>query len=280
MNPAARRTDDARAPSRIDPRLAWPAALLSVLLHVACLVLAWLSPPVTMSTPQGGGAGSPMYVEFVGVAPPAESAPEPTPRPDPAPAPPRAASRVQTTPVPVAEAARNERARPAPVATPSVSDTRGQATGRAAAATPPRVSRRPSHTWGQPPGMRAQDSAPDLVGTAPSQGPAPGRGRGSASAEPSLDVGGYQVYYDLRSERRLRAWQEQGMTELFIPLPGTRELMVCPLETALRRESGACRLLPPDAPELAAIGDARQVIDMHQVYRRGELVWRGPRPYR
>ncbi|WP_407353514.1 hypothetical protein [Luteimonas sp. R10] len=27
-------------------------------------------------------------------------------------------------------------------------------------------------------------------------------------------------------------------------------------------------------------GDAREVITVQQVYRRGELVWRGPRPYR
>ena len=31
---------------------------------------------------------------------------------------------------------------------------------------------------------------------------------------------------------------------------------------------------------LAAIGDAREVVTMHQVYRRGNLVWWGPGPYR
>ena len=56
--------------------------------------------------------------------------------------------------------------------------------------------------------------------------------------------------------------------------------MVCPLEIARRRESGACRLLDPDDPEMSGIGDAREVISMHRVYRRGELVWRGPRAYR
>lgn len=95
-----------------------------------------------------------------------------------------------------------------------------------------------------------------------------------------MEVGSYQVYYDLRSEPRLRAWREQGMTELFLPLPGTQRYMVCPLETALRRESGPCRLLEPDSPELEKIGDAREVIDMQKVYRRGELVWSGPGPYR
>ena len=36
----------------------------------------------------------------------------------------------------------------------------------------------------------------------------------------------------------------------------------------------------PDDPELKNIGDAREVINMQQVYRRGEAVWRGPGPYR
>ena len=70
------------------------------------------------------------------------------------------------------------------------------------------------------------------------------------------------------------------MTEVFLPLPGVRQLMVCPLETALRRDSGACRLVEPDDPELASIGDAREVIAMYQVYRRGQPVWTGPGPYR
>jgi hypothetical protein len=43
---------------------------------------------------------------------------------------------------------------------------------------------------------------------------------------------------------------------------------------------GPCRLLEPDDPELANIGDAREVINMQQVYRQGELVWRGPGPYK
>ena len=93
-------------------------------------------------------------------------------------------------------------------------------------------------------------------------------------------VAAFVVGLQRRSERRLREWQAQGMTELFIPLPGTRNLMVCPLETALRRESGACRQLEPDSPELEAIGDAREVISVHQIYRQGEIVWRGPGAYR
>jgi hypothetical protein len=56
--------------------------------------------------------------------------------------------------------------------------------------------------------------------------------------------------------------------------------MVCPLEIALNRDSGECRLVEPDAPEMAAIGDARDVVLMMRVYRLGEVVWRGPGPYR
>jgi hypothetical protein len=70
------------------------------------------------------------------------------------------------------------------------------------------------------------------------------------------------------------------MTELFLPLPGTRRYMVCPLEIALRRDSGECRLVEPDAPELEAIGDARDVITMQRVYKLGEVLWSGPGAYR
>lgn len=128
--------------------------------------------------------------------------------------------------------------------------------------------------------MLEEDLAPENAGLTRSPAIERGRRNDPVIAEPSLEVGGYQVYYDLLSETRLRAWRDQGMTELFLPLPGTRQYMICPLETALRRESGACRLLDPDSPELETIGDAREVINMQQVYRQGELVWRGPGPYR
>jgi len=127
--------------------------------------------------------------------------------------------------------------------------------------------------------MLPEDVASENTGLARS--PATDRGRGNdTSAGVSLEVGGYQVYYDLRAETRLRAWRDKGMTEIFLLLPGTRRYMACPLETALKRESGPCRLLEPDSPELATIGDAREVIDMQRVYRQGEVVWDGPGPYR
>lgn len=272
--------------SRIDRLQHWTALLLSVLFHLACLVLAWRAPPMTMDRPQGASAGSVTLVDFIGDAPPQ---PVPSPLPPAAPEPPadapRAAARVESTPVPVA-AAPVALPQPDPVQVPPSPrrPARPSPTPQPQAAAAPRpsapASRRPGHRYGQPPGMLPRETAPVHQGPDMGIGTQPSRRRDNPSSQPSMDAGGYQVYYDLASERRLREWRDRGMTEVFIPLPGTRDLMVCPLETALRRESGPCRLLPPDSPELERIGDARQVINMHQVYRRGELVWRGPRPYR
>ncbi|MGH8026631.1 MAG: hypothetical protein ACREO0_07880, partial [Pseudoxanthomonas sp.] len=70
------------------------------------------------------------------------------------------------------------------------------------------------------------------------------------------------------------------MKEFAISLPGSRYYMACSLQIPLKRGAGQCRALAPDAPELKTIGDGRDIITMLQVYRRGELVWRGPGPYR
>src|SRR5690606_11938091 len=96
----------------------------------------------------------------------------------------------------------------------------------------------------------------------------------------AMDVGGYQVTYELLGERKLRAWSEQGMAEAAIPLPGTRHFMVCPAEVALRRGASKCRMVDPASPEMIGIGDAREVISVRYVYHLGKLVWRGPGPYR
>ena len=95
-----------------------------------------------------------------------------------------------------------------------------------------------------------------------------------------MDVDGHQIYYDVRNENRLLDWQAQGMTELSFPLPGRRDYMVCPLEIVVRRGSGGCRLVAQGDPELARIGDARDVVTVVRVYRRGELIWSGPGAYR
>ncbi|MEG8175834.1 type II toxin-antitoxin system RelE/ParE family toxin, partial [Xanthomonas hortorum pv. gardneri] len=154
--------------------------------------------------------------------------------------------------------------------------------------TPPQPPAEPSsppqrrpQTWtGRPPGMLEEeaDAAEDGMSNTPTI--SEGRRRDRNNAQPSMDVGGYQVYYEVRSETQLRNWRDQGMKEVAIILPGTQYRMVCPLEVALKRGSSKCRLLPPDSPELKDIGDAREVINMMEVYKQGEPVWRGPGPYR
>jgi hypothetical protein len=267
---------DSRGEDRIERLQHWTAVLLSALLHLLLLLLAMLlSPPITMSSPQGTAGGSRMAVDFIGDTPPqpTDVPPAVTPAPRKPAAKPRAASRVQSTLVTRADD-------PVPYVVPDeVAQDSAQAPAASAPTAPATPPRRP-HIWGQPPGMLPEETAPENAGLARS--PATGRGRGNdaSAAVASLEVGGYQVYYDLRAEARLRAWRDKGMTEIFLLLPGTRRYMACPLETALRRESGPCRLLEPDSPELAAIGDAREVIDMQRVYRQGEVVWDGPGPYR
>src|SRR3546814_10737564 len=95
------------------------------------------------------------------------------------------------------------------------------ATSPEPASAPPDVPeeavQRPAHTWGQPPGMLPEDLAPVNAGPARSRGTNRGGRNDAASSGTSLEVGGYQVYYDLLDETRLRAWRDQGMTELFLP---------------------------------------------------------------
>ncbi len=270
MSQASSRAD-ARTESRIERWQHWIAALSSALLHALFVLLMLWSSQVTVTTSQGADAGSRMAVDFVGrTPPPVNASPASKPKAKPA------ASRVQSTlvtraddPVPpiVLDAAAQDQAE-APAETPP------------AAPTPPAPPQRRSRTWGQPPGLLPEDTAPENAGLARSPALARGRGNASGGNAPSMEVDGYQVYYDLLSETRLRAWRDQGMTELFLPLPGTRRVMICPLETALKRESGPCRLLEPDSPELATIGDAREAINMQKVYRLGEVVWSGPGPYK
>ena len=127
--------------------------------------------------------------------------------------------------------------------------------------------------------MLAQDTAPDNYGRTVGTGQRQGDNQGNA-ATPSMEVDGHQIYYDLRNELKVADWQAQGMKEVSFPLPGRRELMVCALEIVATRGSGGCRLMQPDDPALATIGDARDVVNVMRIYRRGELIWRGPGAYR
>ena len=267
---------DSRAEDRIERLQHWTAVLLSALLHLLFLLLAMmLSPPITMAPPQGAAGGSRMAVDFIGDTPPQPSDAPPAVKPAPRKpaAKPRAASRVQSTLVTRADD-------PVPYVVPDEVAQDSAQTPAASAPTAPATPPRRPHIWGQPPGMLPEETAPENAGLTRSPTIDRGGGNNASGADTSLEVGGYQVYYDLRAEPRLRAWRDQGMTEIFLPLPGSRQNMACPLETALKRDSGPCRLVDPDSPEMKAIGDARDVIDMQKVYRRGELVWSGPGPYR
>lgn len=244
----------------------WIAALATLLLHLALVALALWVAPLVMSNPEGAAGGARIEVEYVELpdnipSPPEfpRQVPEPTPEPRPLPEPVRRrdATPLQATPVVQAEDALPPETDQPREATPSP-----PATGTPA----PRARR---YGRGLPPGMLPEDHAIYQ-----------GRRYHASAAEPNLEVGGFQVIYDLVSDARLREWRDQGMTELWLPLPGVRQLMVCPLETALRRGSGPCRMIEPDDPALAEIGDARKVISMDRVYRRGEPVWLGPGPYR
>jgi hypothetical protein len=287
MSKASRRTGSG-ARDRGDRLQPWIAAFLTALLHLLLLVLVMLAPPITMTAPQGGEAGSSLQVTYID----ASLTPPPPVRPPatrtPAPRKPRKAAptvpHVQTTLVTEADEAAQEAAADAVDSAATPPDTEATPPPEEPTPTRPVVpetpAERPAQAWGQPPGMRLEDLAPVNAGPARSRATGGGRRHADSSSGTGLEVDGYQVYYGLVDETRLRAWRDQGMTELFIPLPGTRRLMVCPLEVALRRESGACRMVEPDAPELEAIGDARDVITMQRIYKLGDVLWRGPGAYR
>lgn len=282
MSKASSRADT-RVESWLERWQHWIALVVSAVLHLVFLFLMMLSSRMVIAPPQGTAGGSRMVVDFIGATRPQPPRPIPVKPAARKPATRRpAASRVQSTLVAQADDPLPPEADPLTTEepTPVPDDADDAAQDQAQAASPPPTRQRRPHTWGQPPGLLAEDLAPENAGLARSAAIENGRRNDSSKGPPSMEVGGYQVYYDQRSETRLRAWRDQGMTEIFLPLPGTRRYMICPLETALKRESGPCRLLEPDSPELKSIGDAREVIDMQKVFRLGEEVWSGPGPYR
>lgn len=275
---------DAPPDPRIERRLPWISALLSALLHALLLLLLLSAEPPVVTNPQGAASGGRVRVNFIGEPAqqeqPAPVSPRPTPAQAPTP-PSKAVVRERSEPrKPVMEARFIEPpAEPQPESRDS-QDTSADSQAQAPASSSPAPAQRRPETWtGRPPGLLEEDISPD---DGQARGPANRQGTQAdmAAGEPSMEVGGYQIVYDLLAEERLRTWMEQGMKELSIPLPGTRFRMVCPAEVALKRESSKCRLVDPNDPEMQAIGDARQVITVMYVYRRGELVWRGPGPYR
>src|SRR5690606_17140856 len=92
------------------------------------------------------------------------------------------------------------------------------------AASPSETVPRRSRTWtGRPPGSLERTTAPDDHGRSAGLGNDSGRRVDRSAGEPAMEVGGYQIIYDLISEEKLRAWMDQnkkddGKQELSIPL--------------------------------------------------------------
>ena len=256
----------------------WAAALLTALLHIL-FALFLLSPPtpIIVSTPQGQSGGSAMEVTLVD-----ESLSLPPPEPEPMhhkpvhhkkPKSPRAIA-----PIPAVQAAI-----PMPSKAADTSDTPTLAPTTTEPDSPdaPRDAvEPPEQPFGPQPGVRPDENARANAAFAAKLGSNRGRSNTAAPVGINMGVDGFQVYYDLADENRLRTWRKQGITELFLPMPGTYRIMVCPLEVALRRGSGECRMVEMDSPELKSIGDAREVIDIQRVYHLGDEVWSGPGAYR
>jgi hypothetical protein len=250
----------------------WTAALVTALLHGLLFLLMLMEPPITVTPPPGGSGGSRIDVTLLDDStspPPAEPEPpahKPVPRKKPKA--PHAIKRPQSTPVVQAT-------EPLP---PEAPDTSTEPP-----TPPPDTPRRAEVDFPSrpPPGVHPDDAARANAALAAKLGNNGGQSNNTAPpVGPNMGVDGFHVYYDLVNETRLRAWRDKGMTELFLPMPGTRRLMVCPLEVALRRGYGECRMVEFDAPELEHIGDAREVINIERVYQLGDMVWSGPGPYR
>ncbi len=273
------------ANSFLDRWQRWIAASISVLLHVVIVLIILHVAKTTLAPPEGGGlGGARVQVEFINppkqgekrsATPDAGTTRAEKPQP---PRPPKKVPPIQATQVAKADAPippkDNRREAPNPA------DTAGRQGRIQPPAGDPNATRRSTAPSGQAPGLLARETAPTNNG--PDRGTTRGETRGppAPGREPRMDVDGHQIYYDVRNEDWLLDWQAQGMKELYFPLPGRRELMVCPLEIVVRRGSGGCRLMQPGDPDLPNIGDARKVVHVVRVYRRGELVWKGPGAYR
>lgn len=277
MSPASPRTD-AQRDERIERLQPWIGALLSALLHALMVWVLLNSSPPVVSTPESAASGGRTRVQFVGRPPPPTPDP-PTPERKPALRPTPLASSAPVRPLVDPDRILLP-AEPTPPQPPRPLEPTPPRQAQAPATPPSQPPERRPETWtGRAPGMIDREVARHDEGQSdlPSDNGRRARLPGNTT---SMDIGGYQVVYDLVSEDRLREWMDQGIKELSIPLPGTRYWMVCPAEVAMRRGSGKCRLLDPNSPEMDGIGDARKVITVMRVYKQGELAWSGPGPYR
>lgn len=246
------------------------AVLVTALLHLLLVLLVTRPPPVTSASPQGEPNGSVMEVTLLDqTLPPAPPEPVPAMRKPAVVKKPKAPRPIQRPlPTPVVQATI-----PMP---PEAADTADTST----AVPAPSDVQDDNTVFEFSARARTDDAARANAALAAKLGARRNRNDDAPPAGPAMGVDGFHVYYELVDEDRLRDWRKQGMTELFLPLPGTRRLMVCPLEIALRRGSGNCRMVEMDSPELEGVGDAREVIDIARVYQWGDMVWSGPGPYR
>lgn len=268
----------------LDRWQSWGAALFSALLHGVLVLIVLHAAQTRIAPPSGGGmGGARVKMEFIGQPRqgerrppvPAESsdAEEKLQRPAPSrKTPPIQATRVAKADTPIP--ADNNTARQ-----PTIDDAPTRRRSQPPAGDP-NANRRSATPSGQAPGLLARETAMNNNGATRGESRSEARGPVAPGREPRMEVDGHQIYYDIRNEERLLEWQAQGMTELYFPLPGRRDFMVCALEIMVRRGSGGCRLVEPGDPELEKIGDARKGVNVVRVYRRGELVWNGPGAYR
>jgi len=268
----------------LDRWQSWGAALFSALLHVLMLLIILHAAKTSLAPPAGGGmGGARVKVEFIGQPTQGEKRPpapvagttqtdKPKPPRPPKPVTPVQATRVARADTPIAPD--NDQPRQ-----PDANDSAGRQRRVQPPAGDPNA-RRSATPSGQAPGLLTRETAPTNNGTDRGTSRSEARGPAAPGREPRMEVDGHQIYYDVRNEEWLLDWLAQGMTELYFPLPGRRDLMVCPLEIVVRRGSGGCRVVQPDDPDLPNIGDARKVVHVVRVYRRGELVWSGPGAYK
>ncbi len=280
---------EARASTWSERSERWFAGTISVLVQLLMLMLLLMASKPTIAPPHGASSGSRMKVDFLGESrQPIQPLPTPPSHPqvEPKKAP---ASKVrvskrtrQYTPRQEADPDPRQNARqPKPQPKPQPPSPPQESTAQTPPAPPPSSATRHPETWtGRPPGMLDTDTADADSGLAEGDSDSSGSRNDYSSGPPSMEVGGYMVYYDVRSETLLRTWKAQGIKELAIPLPGTEYYMVCQLQVAIDRGSGKCRLLLPSSPQMKTIGEGRAVINMMQVYHQGQPVWTGPGPYR
>ena len=247
------------------------AVAVTALLHLLLLLLVTRPPPISTTAPQGAANGIAMEVTLLDqTQPPAPPEPVPAVRKPASIKKPKASRPIQRPlSTPVAQATL-----PTP---PEATDSTDTST------TPPASpdAQADNTVFEFSARARTDDDARANAALAAKLGSRRSRNDDAPpAAGPDMGVDGFHVYYQLADEDRLRAWRHQGMTEVFLPLPGTLRRMVCPLEIALRRGSGKCRMVDMDSPELENIGDAREVIDIARVYQWGDMVWSGPGPYR